>query len=338
MREIKVMICGHSDIIISDVDSAQAHFSANNSPANIRAGKNGLFSYRKKICFIGDFFVSASYTSSGWEFDMINEADGFILSLPECGLSEWVTKTEKLNHTTGSVLVLDSRLITSGKFSMGTQNNTVFVPNDVLTEEISILLGVPATQRIKFQNNQYFNRETVALLYNIITSILLGATGSAPLLKAPLAIKNLQQALIVTMLHVLPNNYSRFLLDDSTIFPPTPKLIKSAISYIVQNSAKPITLGDIARHSGVSIRALQLGFKKYRGVTPLEYIRRVRLESVYHALTDPSNIFTPKELALKAGFTNFYLFSKYFHQKYGVLPDKIMWCDKLFSPYFNNEK
>ncbi len=331
------MIQSHSEIIINNADSAWAHFADKNSSVVIKTGDNGFFDYRKKICFIGSFFVSASYTSSGWGFDMTSETDGFMLSLPKCGLSEWVTKTEKLNHTTGSVLVLDSRLITSGTFSMGTQNNTVFIPNLMLVEELSMRLGFPANQRISFKNHQTFNREASALLSHLISSILLGTTGTAPLLAAPLAVKNLQQALITTMLQVLPNNYSRFLLDDSTVIPPTPKLIKSAISFIVQNSACPITLSDIAKHSSVSIRALQLGFKKYRGMTPLEYIRGVRLENVNLVLSDPLNLMTPKELALKAGFTNYYLFSKYFYQRYGISPDKIRERAKLQSPVIDNK-
>ncbi len=331
------MIKSHSNIIISSAESAWAHFADNNTSVVIRPGDNGSFDYRKKICFIGSFFVSSSYTSSGWGFEMTSETDGFMLSLPKCGLSEWVTKTDRLSHTTGSVLVLDSQLITSGKFSMGTQNNTVFVPNLILVEELSMCLGFPARQRISFKNHQNLNREANALLSYLISSVLLGATGTAPLLKAPLAVKNLQQALITAMLHVLPNNYSKLLLDDSTVIPPTPKLIKSAISFIMQNSECPITLSDIAKHSSVSVRALQLGFKKYRGMTPLEYIRGVRLESVNLALSDPLNLMTTKELALKAGFTNYYLFSKYFYQKYGLFPDKIRERSKLQSPVIDNK-
>ncbi|MCQ2995370.1 helix-turn-helix transcriptional regulator [Pseudomonas syringae] len=331
------MIKSNSNIIINSAESAWAHFADNNSSVVIRTGDNGSFDYRKKICFIGNFFVSSSYTSSGWGFEMTSETDGFMLSLPKCGLSEWVIKTDRLSHTTGSVLVLDSQLITSGRFSMGTQNNTVFVPNLMLVEELSMCLGFPALQRISFKNHQNFNREANALLSHLISSILLGATGTAPLLTAPLAVKNLQQALITAMLHVLPNNYSRFLLDDSTVIPPTPKLIKSAISFIMQNSECPITLSDIAKHSSVSVRALQLGFKKYRGMTPLEYIRGIRLENVNLALSDPLNLMTIKELALKAGFTNYYLFSKYFYQRYGVSPDKIRERAKLQSPVLGNK-
>ena len=331
------MIHSHSDIIINNADSACAHFASHNTSVVIKTGGNGLFNYRKKICFIGSFFVSSSYTSSGWGFDMMSESDGFIVSIPKSGLSEWVTNTEKLNHTTGAVLVLDSQLVTSGKFSMGAQNNTVFVPNAVLAEELSMLLGFPAIQRIKFLNHQTFNQEASALLDHLMTSILLGTTGAAPLLTAPLAVKNLQHALITTLLHVLPNNYSKFLLDDSTIIPPTPKLIKSAINFIVQNSTCPITLNDIAKHSSVSIRALQLGFKKYRGMTPLEYIRGVRLENVNLALADPLNTFTSRELALKAGFTNYYLFSKYFYQRYGVSPDKVRERARLQFPMLDHK-
>ncbi|WP_159440236.1 helix-turn-helix domain-containing protein [Pseudomonas marginalis] len=87
----------------------------------------------------------------------------------------------------------------------------------------------------------------------------------------------------------------------------------------------------------MSVRALQLGFKKYRGMTPLEYIRGVRLESVNLALSDPLNLMTPKELALKAGFTNYYLFSKYFYQRYGSSPDKIREHVKLQSPVIDNK-
>jgi AraC-like DNA-binding protein len=324
-----MIISGYSDVSINNTDSACAHFSNNNASVIIKPGDNGLFSYRKKICFIGSFFVSSSYTPSGWGVELQSESDGFILSLPKSGLSEWTTKKETLKHTVGSVLILDAQRINSARFSMGTQNDTVFLPNKVIVEELSMLLGIPAVKRIEFQNKQVFNQETGAILNHVIHALLLGTTGSAPLLKAPLAVKNLKQALIAAMLHVLPNNYSKLLADDSTIITPTPKMIKSAINFIMDNSSSPITISDIAKNSSVSIRALQLGFRKFRGMTPLTYIRLVRLENVRSELADPLNGFAPKELALKAGFTNYYLFSKYFYKKYGESPERVKERAKL---------
>jgi transcriptional regulator GlxA family with amidase domain len=67
----------------------------------------------------------------------------------------------------------------------------------------------------------------------------------------------------------------------SSRLPPT---INRAIHFMHQHADEPITISDIARHSTVSVRTLQEGFQKHIGRSPLNVLRRIRLDRAHEEL------------------------------------------------------
>ncbi|MFC4242106.1 helix-turn-helix domain-containing protein [Gryllotalpicola reticulitermitis] len=55
--------------------------------------------------------------------------------------------------------------------------------------------------------------------------------------------------------------------------------IRRAVAFVESNADQPITVGDIAAAARLSVRGLQLGFQRCFGVTPMAYLRIVRLEA-----------------------------------------------------------
>nr|WP_244192348.1 AraC family transcriptional regulator [Pseudomonas rhodesiae] len=126
--------------------------------------------------------------------------------------------------------------------------------------------------------------------------------------------------MITFVLYTLDNNYSCVLRDNNLVKPPTPHVIKRAAEYINDCASLSLTVSDIAVYAGISIRSLQNGFKKFEGITPIEFLRNVRLKRARHILRDTYSTSTPREVSVQCGFSNFYLFSKYYKQSYGESP------------------
>ena len=54
--------------------------------------------------------------------------------------------------------------------------------------------------------------------------------------------------------------------------------VRRAAAFIQANAAEPLTVSVIAAAARLSVRGLQLGFQREYGVTPMAFLRAVRLE------------------------------------------------------------
>jgi transcriptional regulator GlxA family with amidase domain len=69
-----------------------------------------------------------------------------------------------------------------------------------------------------------------------------------------------------------------------------PQTLRRAIAFIHDNAHRDIGLTDIASAIGVTPRSVQYTFRRHLGTTPLEYLRRVRLDRAHRDLqaADPA--------------------------------------------------
>ncbi|RDK09058.1 AraC family transcriptional regulator [Cupriavidus lacunae] len=104
-----------------------------------------------------------------------------------------------------------------------------------------------------------------------------------------------------------------------------PDYVRNAISYLRANLEQPLTLEQIAAHCGVSARTLQLGFRKSKNTTPMEYLRLLRLHG---ARADLQRARQEKgmvsAIALRHGFTHLSLFSREYRREFGELPSQTL--------------
>lgn len=81
----------------------------------------------------------------------------------------------------------------------------------------------------------------------------------------------------------------------------------------------PISLEDLARAAGVSLRTLNVLCRRYHGATPMELLRNIRLDAArVQLLTDPVASIT--DTALTFGFGHLGRFSAYYFARFDELP------------------
>ena len=74
----------------------------------------------------------------------------------------------------------------------------------------------------------------------------------------------------------MPHNRGRALEAAATSI--APYFVRRVERFIEENARCAINLEDLAGVAGVSSRALQLGFRRFRNTTPMAYLRALRLE------------------------------------------------------------
>ncbi|MDR7275897.1 AraC family transcriptional regulator [Catenuloplanes atrovinosus] len=101
-----------------------------------------------------------------------------------------------------------------------------------------------------------------------------------------------------------------------------PATVRRAVAYIDEHAAEPVTSEDIAAAAGVSVRAVQAGFRRHLDITPMGYLRRVRLERAHRDLraADPTTGATVAAVARGWGFTDLSRFAADYRAAFGRLP------------------
>lgn len=116
-----------------------------------------------------------------------------------------------------------------------------------------------------------------------------------------------------------PHNYSEAALGASRSVPSG--AVKRAVDLIEEQPGEPWTTVGLATEVHLSVRALQAGFKRAWGMTPMTYLRMVRLRRAHTALrhADPAET-TVQAVAVSLGLVHQGRFAADYHAAFGELP------------------
>lgn len=141
-----------------------------------------------------------------------------------------------------------------------------------------------------------------------------------PDIQSPLLVGAAGRLLAANLLAVFPNNT----LSDPTIedrHDAHPDTLRRAIAYVDAHADLNVSPADIAEAAHVTLRAVQLAFRRHLDTTPTAYLRRVRLDRVHHELqeADPART-SLTAVAARWGFNNYSRFAASYRAAYGHPP------------------
>jgi AraC-like DNA-binding protein len=140
----------------------------------------------------------------------------------------------------------------------------------------------------------------------------------------PLVTANAARLLAATALAAFPNNA----LADPTSQDRndgSPVTLRRAVAFIEEHAHEDITTADIAAAAFVTIRAVQLAFRRHLDTTPTEYLRQVRLQYAHRQLSaaDPQ-VESVTAVAYRWGFSSASRFAAAHRKAFGVLPSRTL--------------
>ena len=150
----------------------------------------------------------------------------------------------------------------------------------------------------------------------------------------PLGYKLKTNSIIYDLLFILVNKFSTFIpqadIQNTVRYLDRLDLITKYVKSHYDNS---ISLDEISAHAGLNPEYFSRFFKKYMGMTFLNYLNSIRLQHFYIDLTNTDYSIT--ELLEKNGFTNYKIFMKLFKETYGCTPKEAR--KLLHKKYLRNE-
>lgn len=223
---------------------------------------------------------------------------------------------------------------------VSTQRAAIFCPGDVPTMAwaeglVQIALKIPTAVLIKYLE-RLTGRSIRNTAFDIPRALDADACGFQGVLQfvantllkrdhttlPPVIAGQLEQMLLSGLLLSQPHNFS------FEVHRPQQSMVSHAVlrakKIFEADIDRKWTIQDLSLETGVSARALQEGFKRDTGISPLSYLRHLRLQRAYNLIKDSASPFNITELAMRSGYSNVGRFSSAFKNSFGVYPSELM--------------
>ena len=293
--------------------------SAYHAPVRAELHDPASFSFDSEVIVTGGICFSRSFNTGSVDMIFDRLFDGYGLTLPAAGsLQVNIAGQRTVDVGQNSGVILDSSQVTGAAIGHGTQFNRIAVDTDEMHAQLAELIEQPIIRRIRFAPDVGPDSPVAAMAARLSQLIHEGMEGDAPLLHYPAALTSLRDAVLNLLLEGFAHNYSHRMSRQGPS--PSPGHVKRAIDFMVVHAAQPLRLGDIASASGVSARALQCGFARFRGVSPMQYLRTIRLNGARAELLQGLPGTTVSHVAHTWGFVHLSSFSTLYLRSFGESP------------------
>jgi AraC-like DNA-binding protein len=189
---------------------------------------------------------------------------------------------------------------------------------DSLATKLGALIGATPSRKLVFDEAAPGRAAAIGNLRRLV-SFFAAELDSMSAETPALAIVELEQALIVSFICSNPNNYSH-LLDRA------PQIatwqVRRAEEYIEAHWNKPITVETLARVTSASARSIFRHFRSSRGVSPLAFVKQLRLQRAKEMLERAELNPSVTETAVACGFSNFGHFASDYFKRFGERPSE----------------
>ncbi|MBC3191727.1 AraC family transcriptional regulator [Pseudonocardia sp. C8] len=191
----------------------------------------------------------------------------------------------------------------------------VKIPKELLEAHAATLLGMRSGSDpgfdLTFGTREAARRDlaaTVGRLYDEFT-----APGG--LSSVPAACRQAESALMTYLLTTLPSRISGAMTAGSVT--PRRTRIREILDRIDAAPDASLTVADLASEAGLSVRALQAGFRDTVGMSPTAYLRASRLDRVHADLLAGASV---TDAATRWGFYHLGRLARRYRDRFGVVP------------------
>ncbi|API57693.1 AraC family transcriptional regulator (plasmid) [Rhizobium leguminosarum] len=284
------------------------------------AGSARDFHWKSDFWSDGTSLLVTSQFSSEWSASPRPEMPQYLsIIVPRTGAVNVALGREIFEGTPGRLLLSNNheieRFFLRGEIH---RSDVLRLSWTMIVQKLAAILDTPLVGALELSPVVDLSTPSGLLIGSLAQTIIVGMRNGGPLLHSPIAMSNLTQAFADLMLRSIPHRFSHLL--DKKICLIAPWHVRRAIEFMQANIDRPFTMQMVADEVGVSIRALEIGFRSFRATTPAAYLRTMRLRAAREDLLDPSNRQSVRDICLKWGFFHFGRFSAVYKAAYGESP------------------
>lgn len=304
-----------------DQDELSAYFSERVSKVSIApSSATRSVSIAATVVGVDEVVVFRSAISTGARFRQKEDFDGFFLQLPKAGQVKWTQGRREFVCDPGVGFIGRMHEGDIIDFSDQWQQLAMGIPYAQMARTLAHLLEQPVIKPLEFHAT-FDAGSRAATVLSALLQIPVEPVEGPFLSSSPFAAGHFAECVTGFILENFRHNYSEAL--SSAGHDIKPAYVRRAIDYMRSQAEHPLTLQDISAAAGISVRALHYGFKQFLGLSPFEYLRKIRLEAAYADLVNAPPGISIGEIARKWGFPNQGRFALLCKKSYGLMPSDI---------------
>lgn len=239
--------------------------------------------------------------------------DFYLIQMPLQGEAHIISDGNPLRSVAGTASVLNPTQTLDMRWNRVCDQLILRIDRQVLEQTCSHFLGRPIKKPVEFELGLPWQANPHWYSMMLYLNQVLTQTPPGHLLYP-----QLEQLVIGTLLSIQPHSYSQALASEEKRL--APRHVKRVEEYIQAHADEAITPAMLAELAGVSLRTLYAGFKDFRDVSPMEYLRSVRLHRVREALCQQGPACSVTEIATRWGFGHMGRFSQEYRRLFGENP------------------
>jgi len=194
----------------------------------------------------------------------------------------------------------------------------LIVKDQVIRDIISAWIGHANFPALRFRPRFDPKQPRPASLIRLFNTFVSELNRQNSILEAPAALASLEHTLIMSMLTGLEHNLDELLHLPAAMASNTQ--IRQLEEYLEAHATQPIDMQTIARETGHSVSSIYRTFHRYRGYTPMEFLKRVRMRLARLQLLQAGPGSSVTFIALECGFSHLGRFAAEYKRFFGESP------------------
>lgn len=315
------LLPGASVFASQDIFEVREHIARTYCPHNLHIEQRGgtLDAWLNHRRF-GKLDIGVMAYGRNVSIEGIEDKDMLLLMQPLRGSAEIGTVGQSAAISPHLASVVDTADLRRMRWSADCTQRVVQISNRVLEDYATMLIGRPLTRKLRFAETMPIEA-SLASCWNYAALLSMEVAGRRNDEGSTL-IDNLETLFILKLLESHPNSYSEQLQPQPCRI--APHHVRKVERFIVDHADQPVTMEQLVEVGGVSARALFDGFRRFRGTSPMAYLKTVRLERARHDLQNAGPADTVTGIACRWGFYQFGRFAAEYRRIYGELPSQTL--------------
>jgi AraC-like DNA-binding protein len=281
------------------------------------------FSMSHRVGRMGMVTVSEVIVGADLSMDAGDECGVYRIVVPRFGRTEGLYRGNSFTGGPGAGSVYAPQGRTMVRWAAGTRLISFKIDRAAIDDALSDALGWQVGSQLDFAPVMPVDAGPTRSWINMLVAFTEQYFRPDSMLRRPLVGLPFVDSLVRGFLLAAEHPHRDALTRDGRL--GAPAAIRTAVEIIESEAHLPLTLTSIANRSHMSVRSLQQGFHRHLGVSPMAYLRDVRLRRAHQTLleSDPSAV-TVASVAYRWGFTNLGRFAAAHAARYREPPAKAL--------------
>jgi AraC-like DNA-binding protein len=293
----------------------QRHLSLLNDPDE--------FSLTQRVGRMGAVTLSEIAVGSDFSIDGGEVCESYRVLVVQSGRIECVHRGLSVIGGPGSAAVYAPEGLAAARWAAGTRVTCLKINRAAVDDALSNAVGRQVSAHPDFTPLLPISTAPTRSWINMVALFSDQFFRSDSVVNQPLVGLPFVDSLVRGFLLAAEHPYRQVLTGNERLI--APPAIRAAVEIIEEEAHLPLTLSSIANRSHISVRALQQGFQRHLGTSPMTYLRDVRLRRAHQALleSDPETA-TVASVAYRWGFSNLGRFAAAHAARYREPPAKTL--------------